>query len=413
MAAKLEITVGPRRAQITGADHLALQAAVDYVKALGGGTVRVRPGTYEMGNSLFLRSGVRIVGAGEDTVLRKPPSASTKLIDDIDWYGYVVPVKDPSIFRVGGGLLLRGKSPHCDNPQFNKRTVMAIEGHDIHLDRDPRMNFWIAPSVTPPDDAPPFEIAQAATLYPIIAGDHVSDVVIESLTIDGNRAENEHLDGNYGGGIFLQDCARITIRDVTSRDNHGDGISWQIAHDVTVEECRLLNNADLGLHPGSGSQRPIMRGNVSRGNDQGLFFCWGVKNGIAEDNVIEDSGKFGISIGHRDTDNVVRHNVIRRSGQHGVIFREHPHAGRDPHRNVFEGNVIEDSGKKGECVAVEMLGRADGVVLRDNVMRDTRRRSAGRTRIGVRIGAGIRKLTLARNEFGGMEVDVEDLRRKH
>ena len=409
-AMQIEITVGPRKADLTGRDHLALQAAVEAVLALGGGTVRIRPGVYEMGNSLFLRSGVRIIGSGEDTVLRKTPSAATKLTEDLDWYGTIVPVKDASIFRVGGGLLLRGKSPHDGREQFVRRTVVAINGNDVHLDRDPRSNFWVAPSVAPPEGAPPFAGAQAATLYPVITGEHVSDVVIENLTIDGNRAENENLNGNYGGGIFIQDCERIRVADVTSRDNNGDGVSWQVCHDVTIEGCRLLNNSDLGLHPGSGSQRPVIRGNVSRGNDQGLFFCWGVKGGIAEGNTIEDSGKFGMSIGHRDTDNVIRDNVIRRSGQHGVIFREHVHPARDPHRNVLERNVIEDSGTKGECVAIEMLGTAEGVVLRDNVIRDTRRKSKTRQRIGLRIGPGIRNLTQENCIYENMEVDVVERR---
>ena len=47
-------------------------------------------------------------------------------------------------------------------------------------------------------------------------------------------------------------------------------------------------------------------------------------------------------LGHRDTDNLIRHNVIRRSGENGIIFREHPHPGRDPHRNLLEDNLIED-----------------------------------------------------------------------
>ncbi|MBU0606680.1 MAG: right-handed parallel beta-helix repeat-containing protein, partial [Armatimonadetes bacterium] len=219
-------------------------------------------------------------------------------------------------------------------------------------------------------------------------------------------AANENLNGNYGGGIFIQDCERIRVAEVTSRDNNGDGVSWQVCHDVTIEGCWLLNNSDLGLHPGSGSQRPVIRGNVSRGNDQGLFFCWGVKGGIAEGNTIEDSGKFGISIGHRDTDNVIRDNVIRRSGQHGVIFREHVHPARDPHRNVLQRNVIEDSGTKGECVAIEMLGTAEDVVLRDNVIRDTRRKSKARQRIGLRIGPGIRNLTQENCIYENVEVDV-------
>lgn len=400
MPLPLEITVGPKKADVVGRDHLALQAAVDYAKGVGGGTVRILQGVYEMGNSLFLRTGVNIVGSGEDTILRKTPSATTPLTDDIDWYGKVVPVEDASIFRVGGGLLLRGKSPHTGAAQNVRTTVVAIDGNTVHINKDPRSNFWI--------DAE----AEAATLYPVITGDYVSDITVESLTIDGNRAENEHLDGNYGGGVFIQDCERIIIRDVTSRDNRGDGFSWQVCHDVTVEYCRSLNNADLGLHPGSGSQRPIIRGNLVRGADQGLYFCWGIKHGLAENNTIEDSGRYGISIGHRDTDNVIRNNVIRRSGINGVQFREHPHAGRDPHRNVLDFNLIEDSGRKGDCVAIEMVGQTEGVTLRANQIRDSRRKSRSRRRVGLRIGPGTRDVLHEHNVYDHMDVDVVDLRQE-
>ena len=47
----------------------------------------------------------------------------------------------------------------------------------------------------------------------------------------------------------------------TARNYNGDGISWQICHDVLVEDCHSHDNAELGLHPGSGSQRPVIRNN--------------------------------------------------------------------------------------------------------------------------------------------------------
>ncbi len=46
----LTVTVGAESADFIGRDHLALQAAADYVAALGGGTVRDLTGMYEMGN---------------------------------------------------------------------------------------------------------------------------------------------------------------------------------------------------------------------------------------------------------------------------------------------------------------------------------------------------------------------------
>jgi parallel beta-helix repeat protein len=216
--------------------------------------------------------------------------------------------------------------------------------------------------------------------------------------------------GNHGGGIFLQDCDRITICNVTSRDNNSDGISWQVCDDVTVEGCSLRNNAILGLHAGSGSQRSEVRDCEMLGNGQGFFFCWGVRESVLEGCTIEDSVKHGISIGHRDTDNIIRNNVVRRSGEHGILFRAHPEPKRDPHRNLFEANVIEDSGADGECVAIEMLGTAGDVVLSANTVRDTRPESDERTRIGLRIAGGIKRLTLEHNTFEGMDEDVVDRR---
>ena len=80
----------------------------------------------------------------------------------------------------------------------------------------------------------------------------MTNVTIESLALDGNKAHNGELDGNYAGCIFLQDCADVAIRKVVARDYRGDGISWQICHDVTVEDCESRNHTGLGLHPGRG-----------------------------------------------------------------------------------------------------------------------------------------------------------------
>ncbi|MBI3923346.1 MAG: right-handed parallel beta-helix repeat-containing protein [Armatimonadetes bacterium] len=401
MSQKIEVTVGPKRADFVGGDHLILQSAVDYVTKLGGGTVRILPGRYEMGNSLFLRDKLHLLGSGEETILRKCPSASTPLIDDTDWYDTTVHVKDPSIFRVGGGLLLRSKCPFYANRMLNiKLTVTGIEGNVIHIDRDPREDLW------------PEAGAEAVTLFPVVTGNYVNDITIENLTIDGNRTENEHLDGNYSGAIFMQDCDRVVIRNVTTCSNNGDGISWQVCDDVTIENCRSLNNADLGLHPGSGSQRPIIRNNTVLGCGIGLYFCWGIKNGLAEGNVIEDSKQYGLSIGHRDTDNVVRDNVIRRSGINGLQFRDHKVARRNAHRNLFEGNLIEDSGTKGDCVAIELQGVTEDVILRKNRVQDTRRRSRSRHRVGLRVGEKARRLCLEGNTFEGLEEDIVYLRGK-
>ena len=387
---RLTITVGPKKADLVGSSGRVLQAAVDYVARLGGGTVRVLPGTYLLRNSVFLRSGVRLLG-GPDSVLLKAPSVSARLAADSDWYDQEITLVDAAGFELGDGVCLRTKNPHNGGTEVLKRTLVARSGKRFKLDRPLRQNFWLTGDST------------AATLFPLLCGEEVADVAIEGLTLDGNRKNSDHLDGNYAGCIWFQDCSRISIRGVTARHSNGDGISWQICHDVVVEDCRCHDNADLGLHPGSGSQRPVIRGNRLERNNIGLFFCWGVKYGLAEKNVIEGSRSYGISVGHRDTDNLIRDNDVRQSGKVGVLFRRERGRAFAPHRNRLEDNRISDSGLA-DGVAVDVQGETEGVTIARN--RISEARGPGK-RIGIRLGKSTRDIRLLDNQIKGVAVEIE------
>jgi hypothetical protein len=358
--------------------------------------VRLLPGTFRLRNAVHLRSGVRLLGSGADSRLIKEPMLATTLAADSDWYDQEVTLTNPEGFRLGDGVVLRATNPHHGGPTVLKRTLVARSGNRFKLDRALRENLWLSGKPT------------VATLFPLLTAEHEADVVIENLTLDGNKANNDHFDGNYAGGIFLQDCNRFTIRRVTAQNYNGDGVSWQICHDVVVEDCQCLENQDLGLHPGSGSQRPVIRGNTLRGNGIGIFFCWGVKDGLAEKNVIEDTRKHGISIGHRDTDNLIRDNDIRRSGIHGLLFRPERGKSYAPHRNRVENNRIVDTGPA-NGIAVDIQGEVEAITLAGNTVRETR---GPLQRIGVRIGAGTRDIRLADNTIEGFAQPVADLRSK-
>ena len=98
---QLEVTVGAEGTTFKGLDDLAIQAAIDYVAARGGGrTVALHDGTYQLHNSVRLRSGVRLVGQGRGTVLRKCASVTVPLTEDTDWYGNRVTVEEASGFRI-------------------------------------------------------------------------------------------------------------------------------------------------------------------------------------------------------------------------------------------------------------------------------------------------------------------------
>jgi hypothetical protein len=389
----LTVTVGPRDADVVGDSEKAIQAAVDFLSGRGGGTVKITPGAFRLRNAVYLPSKIRLLGSGPETILTKEPSTTAKLAASSDWYDQEVTLADPDGFRVGDGVCFRAVNPDHGGPVVIKRTLVARSGSRFKLDRALRENLWLKGEPT------------ASTLFPLISCEEVSDVTVENLALDGNRANNANLDGNYAGCIFAQDCIRLTFRDVIARNNNGDGLSWQICHDVLVERCTSHDHAGLGLHPGSGSQRPIMRDNRIMRNNIGIFFCWGVRFGLAERNTIEDIATAGVSIGHRDTDNVVRDNTIARSGKVGVLFRDETRefAAR---RNRFENNTIVDSGPD-DGVGIDVQGQTESVVLARNQVRETRNPMS---RVGIRIGPKAKDVDVVDNRIEGFARQLADLR---
>jgi len=381
---RLTVTVGPANADIIGTTEKTIQAAIEYVTRFGGGTVTILPGAYRLRNAVYLQSKVRLVGSGAQTVLIKEPSTTTTLAQDSDWFDQEITLVNAQGFEIGDGICLRTKNPDGGAVDIVKRTLIARSRNRFKLDQGLRKNFWRTESST------------VSTLFPILSGENISDVAIENLVLDGNRTKNANLDGNYAGCIFLQECNRIVIRGVTARNYNGDGISWQICHDVLVENCASEGHAGLGLHPGSGSQRPIIRNNRIVGNDIGLFFCWGVRSGIAEHNHIEGN-RVGISIGHHDTDNLVTGNEILGSRDVGVLFR--PEHGKDfaGHRNRIEKNRLIDNGSD-QGFAVDIQGGTEAIVLADNEIVDTR---GGTRRIAIRLGPETRNIVLRNNRIQG------------
>ncbi len=397
MPRRLTVTVGPDTADLPGFGRASIQAAVDMVHQLGGGTVRLLPGRYELRNAVLLRSGVRLEGAGDETHLIKAPETVSALAEDSDWYEAVVRVGDPDGFRVGDGIVLEAEPIGGGSAGGNKvkTTVVDIEGPRLYVEDRLDKNFWVDHQ------------AVCSTRFPLIWIERQHDCAVASLRLDGNRDQNGLLDGNHAGCIFMQYADRVTVENVTAHHYHGDGISWQVADDVSVIGCRCHDNANLGLHPGSGSQRPIIRDNHCHHNDIGLFYCWGVRHGVAEGNRLEDNRSYGISIGHRDTDNLIRDNDIARNGKVGVWYRPEQPATRLPHRNVFEANRILDNGADEEGVGFWLRDRVEGTVLRGNRFGDS---GQGVQKIGLRIDAEVPDLTAEDNAFQGLAQDVEDRR---
>ena len=395
-ANELTITVDQKKGDIVGQDDKAIQAAVDYVARLGSGTVKIGPGIYRLRNSVHLPSGIRLSGTGPESILTKIASSQVELAADSDWYDQEITLADAADFKVGDGVTLMGKNPHDGSAQVIKRTLVARSGNRFKLNEGLRKNLWMSQKPT------------CASLFPLLTSENCSDVLIENLCLDGNLANNANLNGNYGGNVFLQDCNRFTIRNVEARNFNGDGISFQICHDVHVEKCHIHGNQGNGLHPGSGAQRPVMRGNLLENNNIGLFWCWGVKHGLAEQNRMKGNRSQGMSIGHNDTDNVMRDNEIVRSGKVGVLFRDDSR-GLDfwANRNVLENNRVIDSGDE-NGIAIDIRGNTKDVLVAGNTIQENR--GPGK-RQGIHIDKAVERLKLRENVIEGFDKQIVDDRR--
>ena len=190
--------------------------------------------------------------------------------------------------------------------------------------------------------------------------------------MDGNRAQNTYIDGCRGGAIYMYRVRNVTVRRAVARNYNGDGISFQITDGVKVLDSESYGHAGFGMHPGTGSANAVVeRCKLHDNGDIGLFLCWRVRHGRFSNNVMEHNRHYGISIGHKDTDNEFIGNTIVRNGTAGVLLRkEGPQ--NSGSRNTFRENKVLDNGNAKEGYGFYIEPSATDLLIEDNVIAETR-----------------------------------------
>jgi hypothetical protein len=125
---------------------------------------------------------------------------------------------------------------------------------------------------------------------------------------------------------------------------------------------------------------------------------------LFEDNEIRGNKQDGVSIGHKDTDNLFRNNIIAENHRAGVFFRAESEA-MGAHRNIFEGNRIVDNGRTedaGACVVLR--GHHYDVVFRKNTIGHSKPVSAG---VGILSGTSVRGLQNVDNQFPNVRTAIK------
>jgi hypothetical protein len=176
-----------------------------------------------------------------------------------------------------------------------------------------------------------------------------------------------------------------------------------------VTGCICENNSYLGIHPGSGSQRPHVSNSIARSNGtDGLFLCWRVRHGLFENNILESNGRFGISIGHKDSDNIICRNIVRSNSRDGIFFRNET-LGMAAHRNRLENNIIENNGTKENVAGIRIRGQTNNLVFKKNIIRDTREDNLQKQTIGILIEEQVGNFIIKDNKIKA-KTTIEDRR---
>jgi hypothetical protein len=377
------ITVGGINADIQGFTSEAIQLAVDALPPEGG-TVIMKPGQFIMKAPVRLRSNMELSGSGPETVLKRIDGFHSRFIIDADFGELKVTVEDPSGFEPGMSFQLTNDTY---NACWDVTTgiITDIIDNTLYID-----TYLIR-------DYDCEKNGMVTNAGSCVSAMGVQNILISNFAIDGNKEKNDLLDGCNGGGVAILKSKNITVDNIHVYNFNGEGITWQITENITVQNCEINGCANNGLHPGSGSPVSTIVGNNSHDNKVGLFICWRVHHSLVKDNQFHNNSDCGISTGHKDTDVIFENNHIYDNGGDGVFFREND-AKNSPHRNTFIGNIIENNGTGDGRYGIYFSGNAENVILKNNIIRDTKN---GTQEAGIYIDKNTPPLKLENNTITG------------
>jgi len=321
-------------ADVIGSDSESLQKAANLLHP--GDVLSIGAGTYAMKNSLFVPSGTTVRGVAGRTILRKMSGVESQLSEDADYGDTFLTVEQPEKFHVGMGVSIVDDVRNS-GWDISVASVAAV-----------KPPYVIISPMTIRDYDHSQHHARIANTFPVLCAIDAENVVLEDLIVDGNRAENNYMNGCRGGAIYMYRVRNIIVRRCTARNYNGDGISFQISDGVQVIDSDSYGHSGFGIHPGAGSARSLVKDcRIHDNGNIGLFLCWRVRHGNFVNNVITNNGQYGISIGHKDTDNEFVGNTIAHNGVTGVYFRKDT-LENSGSRNFFRNNQVLDNGNAHE-----------------------------------------------------------------
>jgi parallel beta-helix repeat protein len=382
---KIVVTVGESSGDLTGRANRVIQAAIDHVAFLGGGTVRIGEGVFQLENTLHLRSHVKLEGIPGKTVLRQGEERISALAADADLHERQITVEKPEFFPIGQTITVRKASASMGFADTGA-IVVGKAGRVLYLDRQLHSTILLGDG------------GIATTQTAVISGYDCEQVEIRHLIVEGNKENRTFAEGCRNGGIYLFAAHHVLIEGCTVRNYNGDGISYQHGSNILVEGCDSVQNEGKGIHPGSGTTHTKIRNSRFDENGMdGIFFCWRVQDSVVEHCTATGNGMSGLSIGHKDIRNMIRNNRLSENRFYGIFFRNESEPMSASYNRV-EGNIIEDNGSdQMGYVGVRIRGYTHDVELVSN--RITFTKVPLERTVGICLEENTREITMENNEF--------------
>jgi hypothetical protein len=404
-----EITVGPSRADVVGTTGRAIQIAIDALAQRGGGVVHVLPGEYVLEDSVRLRTRIVLLGERGKTILRRAPVVWSPLAVDADTSETQITPTNPERFHPGMGVCVwdRGSGwAYTDQPyEITDVTggVLRLSGH-LTTDR--------------------LEASDGCVVnhFPMITGTLADDVVVDGFTVDASVTDPDGVTaGIRSAAVHLWRSRYASLRNLEVTGGVGDGICMaKSSLGATVDDCVVAGNGYYGIHPGSHSAHCAVRNCEIHDNaSDGLYICWGIRHSEFTGNRIYRNGwrdlRSGISIGHKDTDNLIARNHIYENAKFGACFRQKTEA-NSAHRVTLRENIIENNGTRADQLrkvkaqlepweavgcGIHVSGMTKDLTLDRNMVRETRKGKARSQQHALVLAPGVSGVRMSGNLITG------------
>jgi parallel beta-helix repeat protein len=336
-------TAGQDRKQVDLKDYYdpssptaGLQAAIDQLKPEGG-IVHIPPGSYKIRRSVFLASGITLLGSGEHSVIeRMDPCVQRRLLSAGKGGDKEIQLEDVGGFFPGGEVTVFSRRFAGFN--CTAAVIVEVKEKSLVLDRPLRRDYL-------PEDQ-----AGVVNFFPAFTVRQAEKIQLEKLAIDGGMEPGSAFLCDFVcSAIHLVHVKNITIDRVTVRNYPGDGFSIQGGSNAYVTNCLAEHNLGNGFHPGTTLHASKWTHNTGRFNGKdGLFFCFNVRYATVADNHFYNNRKNGIGDlgkGGDDGDqmNVVSGNYCYNNGLSGI---ECTSGGNNTViNNICENNSRSEPGK--------------------------------------------------------------------